>query len=150
MRILILLITLFLSVPAMAQETPAAAAPDAERLKLAQQMHEIWPIRPRVESALTVIAESMPEENRLAFKAQMRKNLQFDLLEQESTKAMASIFTKEELTKMVEFYGSPEGRSISAKTEDYELALQPVLTKMMDKAILDTRLGNQPAQSKAE
>lgn len=147
MRILSFLFVLFLSLPVMAQE---ASAPDAERLKLAEQMHEIWPIRPRVESALTVIAETMPEENRLAFKAQMRKNIQFDLLEQDSIKAMANSFTKEELEKMVAFYGSPEGRSITAKTEDYEMALQPTLTKMMDKAILDTRLGQRPSSQPAQ
>lgn len=143
MRFIILLSALMLSVPAMAQES---AAPDAERLELAEKMHDIWPIRPRVESALSVIAETLPEENRLAFKSQMRKNLQFDLLEQESVKAMAATFTKEELEKMIAFYGSPEGRSISAKTQDYEMALQPALTQMMDKALLDTRLGQSGAQ----
>jgi hypothetical protein len=144
MRLLTFLLVLLLAVPAMAQEE--AAAPDAVRVKLAEQMHEIWPIRPRVETALTIIAETMPEENRLAFKAQMRKNIQFDLLEQESVNAMARVFTEDELKKMIEFYGSPEGRSISAKTEDYEIALQPVLTRMMDKAVLDTRLGQSSAQ----
>lgn len=143
MRILICLLIIFLSVPVMAQE---AGVPDQERVKLAREMHEIWPIRPRVEAALNVIAETMPEEDRLAFKAQMRKGIQFDALEQESVNAMARIFTEDELTKMVAFYGSAEGRSISAKTEDYEIALQPVLSKMMDKALLDTRLGQTPAQ----
>lgn len=134
-----------LAIPAHAQEAGNDAAIDPARLELAQQMHDIWPIRPRVEDALTIIAESMSEENRLSFKAQMRKNIQFDLLEAESTKAMARVFTKEELEKMIAFYGSKEGRSISEKTKDYELALQPVLTKMMDKAMLDTRLGQNPA-----
>lgn len=147
MRIVTGLLVLMLSVPAMAQED-ASAAPDTDtaRVALAQQMHDIWPVRPRVEAALNVIAETLPEENRLAFKAQMRKSIQFDLLEQESVKAMADIFTQDELKKMVEFYGSSEGRSISAKTEDYEIALRPVLMRMMDRALLDTRLGGTPAQ----
>lgn len=143
MRILTILLALTLSVPAMAQE---ASTPDAARVALAEQMHEIWPVRPRVEAALNVIAETLPEENRLAFKAQMRRAIQFDLLEQESVNAMATTFTEDELKKMIEFYGSPEGRSISAKTEDYEIALQPVLSRMMDKALLDTRLGGASAQ----
>lgn len=143
MRILTILLALTLSVPAMAQQTPA---PDAARVALAEQMHDIWPIRPRVEAALNVIAETLPEENQLAFKAQMRRSIQFDLLEQESVNAMAATFTEDELKKMIEFYGSAEGRSISAKTEDYEIALQPVLARMMDKALLDTRLGQTPAQ----
>ncbi len=145
MRYLILLSALILSMPAMAQEA-SVSTPDAGRLALSQKMHEIWPVRPRVEDALSAIAETLPEENRLSFKAQMRKNIQFDQLEQASIKAMADIFTKEELEKMIAFYGSPEGRSVSAKTQDYEMALQPVLSQMMDKALLDTRLGQSGAQ----
>ena len=44
---------------------------------------------------------------------------------------------------MIQFYGSKEGRSVSFKTGDYEAALQPFLIQMVDKAILDTRLGAQ-------
>ncbi len=42
---------------------------------------------------------------------------------------------------MIEFYGSDVGRSISAKTADYELALRPIMVKMMDKAMLDLKTG---------
>lgn len=149
-----LLMLTCLAGPALAQEEGAASPPPEseeapapepslaeQRLALARQMHEIWPVRVRVEDALDIIGENIPEENRLAFKAQMRKNIQFDLLEQESIKAMADIFSVKELQKMVEFYGSPEGRAVSAKTDDYERALGPVMTKMMDKALLDTKLG---------
>lgn len=149
MRILLLLIScLFLTIPAHAQDKdPIGDDGHAydERYALAQKMTEIWPIRPRVESALTIVAENFPEQERLAFKAQMRKNIQYDLLEEESTKAMALTFTKEELEKMIEFYGSPAGRSIAAKVEDYQMALQPAMNKMMDKAILDTKLGKSQA-----
>lgn len=143
-RICLFLLALMLSVPAYAQEgTPVAAeeAISAERLKLAEQMHEIWPIRTRVESAIEKVSENFPEERRAEVKAAMRKSIQFDELEEESIKAMAGIFTEEELKAMIEFYGSDVGRSISEKTSDYELALRPIMTKMMDKAMLDLRTG---------
>ena len=42
---------------------------------------------------------------------------------------------------MIEFYGSETGRSISAKTADYETALRPSIVQMIDKAMLDLKTG---------
>lgn len=113
------------------------------RLKLSQQMHEIWPIRQKIEGALDVVAERLPQQERLKFKAALRKSIQFDALEEASTDAMADIFTEKELQKMIEFYGSKEGRSVSYKTKDYEKALQPMMIKMLDKALLNAKMGSQ-------
>lgn len=143
-HLFLFLIIAFLSVPAMAQDGTPVAQEEAvtpERLALAEKMHEIWPIRTRVETAIERVSENFPEERRLEVKAAMRKSIQFDQLEEESIKAMAEIFTEDELKAMIEFYGSDVGRSISEKTTDYELALRPVMTKMMDKAMLDLRTG---------
>lgn len=112
-----------------------------ERLTLARQMHEIWPIRVKVESALDRIAEQIEGPQRLRFKAAMRQAIKFEALEQGSIDAMADIFTAKELDAMIAFYGSKEGRSVSYKTSDYESAIEPLLIKMIDKAILDTKLG---------
>jgi hypothetical protein len=73
----------------------------------------------------------------------MRKNIEFEALENASIEAMAEVFTAKELTAMIDFYGSKEGRSVSHKTEDYEKLLQPELIKILDKAILDSKLGSQ-------
>lgn len=113
----------------------------ALRLKLSQDMHKIWPMRQKVENALDVVAKRIPEKDRLTFKAAMRKSIKFDALEEASIDAMADIFTEKELKKMIEFYGSKEGRSVSYKTGDYEKALQPMMIKMLDKALLDAKLG---------
>ncbi len=113
-----------------------------ERLKLSRKMHEIWPIRPKVESALEVVSEQLPQDERLKFKAGMRKAIKFKALEEASVDAMADIFSVKELLAMIEFYGSKEGRSVSHKTSDYELALQPVFVEMIDKALLDIKLGS--------
>ena len=117
---------------------------EQERLTLSGKMHEIWPIRTRVEAALNSIAESVPEERQTEVKAAMRKAIKFDQLEEESIKAMAETFTVEELQAMIDFYGSDTGKAISAKTQDYELALRPIMTKMIDAAMLDLRTGQQP------
>lgn len=111
------------------------------RLKLARDMHEIWPIRPKIETALDNIADQAPEMERLKFKAALRNAIKFDALEEASIEAMADIFTPKELDAMIAFYGSKEGRSVSFKTADYERKIEPVLVKMIDKALLDIKLG---------
>lgn len=112
-----------------------------ERLKLSKQMHKIWPVRPKIERALDAIAEQIEPQNRMKFKSAMRKAIDFGSVEQGSIEAMADVFTADELKAMIEFYGSKEGRSVSFKTDDYQRALQPILVKMLDKALLDTKLG---------
>ncbi len=139
-----------LVLPASAQEKSAepvieqtsSGVPDMDqRVALAEKMHDIWPVRPKVEEALDIAAQSFPEAERAAFKAGMRKAIKYDQLEEESIAAMAKIFTVPELQKMVDFYGSPEGRAVSAKTGDYAEMLQPVMTKMLDQALLQVRTG---------
>jgi len=114
-----------------------------KRLALSKQMHEIWPTRPKIESAIDAVGEQIPEAERTKFKAAMRRAVKFQALEEKSIETMAEIFTVKELESMIEFYGSKEGRSVAFKTGDYEAALQPLLIEMIDKALLDTRLGAQ-------
>lgn len=113
------------------------------RLELSKQMHEIWPVRPKVESAIDVVGEQAPPAERARFKSAMRRAMDYEALEAKSIETMAEIFTVAELEKMIEFYSSPEGRSVSFKTGDYEAAIQPFMVQMVDKALLDTRLGSQ-------
>lgn len=139
--ILFLLLVVF-SAPVMAQSSTAPLSADEQkRLELSIKMHDVWPIRPRIESALDAIGQNFPEDKQAEVKASLRKSIQFNQLEEESTKAMAEIFTAEELQAMIDFYGSEVGKSISAKTSDYELALRPIMVKMIDKAMLDLRTG---------
>jgi hypothetical protein len=132
------------SSPSNALPSPLSAD-EQQRLELATRMHEIWPMRTRVESALDSIAQGFPEERRSEVKARLRQSIQYDLLQEESVKAMADIFTAEELQKMIDFYGSDVGKTVSAKTADYELLMRPALIRMLDKAMLDLRLGETPA-----
>ena len=114
-----------------------------ERLNLSRKMHEIWPVRPKVETALDIFAEQIEPQERAAFKAAMRKAIKFKALEEASVDAMADIFSIKELEAMIAFYGSKEGRSVSHKTGDYEKALEPVLVEMIDKALLNVKFGSE-------
>ena len=118
-----------------------------QRKALSQKMHEIWPIRRKVENALDSISERIDENNRAKFKAGMRRAIDFEELEEASIQAMADIYSVAELEKMIDFYGSKEGRSISVKTGDYEKQLQPLMIKMVDKALLDAKMGTQSPTS---
>jgi len=138
-HLILILSLLILPLPAFAQDDDTA-----KRLELAGKMHEIWPMRTRMEAVIDNVAENFDEDKRNEIKASLRKAMDYKLLEEESTKAMAGIFTAKELEAMIAFYGSEEGRSISIKTTDYELALRPVMAKMMDKAMLDLRTGKSP------
>lgn len=140
-KILLILALLVVSSPSFAADAQPLTADEKSRLELAGKMHEIWPIRSRIEAALNAIAQSLPEERQAEVKAAMRKAIKFDQLEEESTKAMAEVFSAAELQAMIDFYGSEVGKSISAKTQDYEAVLRPVLTRMIDAAMLDIRTG---------
>lgn len=132
--------------PVFAQDTETAVAEDTNyetRLELAQKMHEIWPVRPKIETVLDSISREIEPSKRLRLKSALREALEFEALEEASIDAMAEIFTEDELKAMIDFYGSKEGRSVSHKTEDYEKALEPILTKMMDKALLNLKLGEE-------
>ncbi len=136
--------TAFLALLVLASPASAQDQGDQKtRLELAQKMHEIWPVRTRIESALESVSQSFPEERRAEVKAEMRKAIQFKEVEEESIRAMADTFTVAELQAMLDFYGSETGRAVSAKTSDYEGALRPVLTRMMDKAMMSLRTGGQ-------
>lgn len=144
MRFLLLIALSFLVVsPALAQEEKADATYD-RRVELAKEMHEIWPVRLKVEKALDRAAHRVPLQKRAAFKSAMRHAIKYELLEEDSINAMVKTFTVEELEAMVAFYGSPNGRSISAKIESYQNEISPSFTRMMDKALMDVKTGSTP------
>ena len=125
-----------------ASNDDAANEAMSDTMTLSKKMHDIWPMRQKVELALDNIAARLPEGERTKFKGAMRRSIDFDALEQASTDAMADIFSEAELQKMIDFYGSKEGRSVSHKLKDYEAALQPLMIQMMDKALLNAKLGS--------
>ncbi len=137
----IVVLLMCFSAPVVAQQDEAPKV-DPDLLALSEKMHDIWPMRQKVESALDSIAARLPEGERTKFKGAMRRSIDFDALEAASIDAMADIFSEAELNKMIDFYGSKEGRAVSHKLKDYEAALQPLMVQMMDKALLNAKLGS--------
>lgn len=141
----VLSLTLFvLGILAMA--LPAHAQAGAEgtlnrRIDLARQMHEIKPLAVEIEDSVRQLSLRYPEDVRVLFVSRMMQTFDRETMTEISVKAMAETFTVAELEKMVDFYGSPEGRSIAGKTPVYESLVQPEILKRIDKALMEIRTG---------
>jgi hypothetical protein len=123
-------------------ENHSAIDPALERrLKLAEQMHKLRPVRDQVESAIEQYAQTQPPEDRAAFISAMRSVLNPKALERISIDAYAEVYTEEELKAMVEYYSKPEARSASDKYNDYAKIVYPEIVRMLDKAAMRVRTG---------
>lgn len=128
------------AVPAMAQN--ASADPDyTKRLDLARQMHDIRPINMQADDLIKGMAERYPEDRREAFIARMTEVFDKQALTEISVKAMADTFTAAELQKMIDFHGSPEGKTIGQKMPVYQALVEPELVKRIDQAMMIVRTG---------
>jgi len=114
----------------------------AERLALAQKMHEIRPINIQVEDIIQQMAQRYPEDKRAVFTTRMMEVFDKKALTDISVKAMADTFTVAELKKMIDFHGSPEGNAISEKMPVYQGLVEPELVKKIDKALMVIRTGD--------
>ena len=137
----ILCLGLVFSMPAYAEKLGTEGEGFAKRQELAQIMHDIWPVRLQVEEALEDLALAYPSQQRAVFKSAMRKAIKYKELERSSVNAMAKNFSQDELQAMVNFYGSKVGRSISAKIDDYQQLVEPSITRMLDAALMDVKIG---------
>ena len=139
-------------VPAAAQETKApasvAAAPEEDlqqRVELATKMHQFRPVRDDIESTLSRVAQNLPQRDRQLFHDRMMAAIDLDKLEKLSIDSMAKTFTLDELQGMVDYYSSPRAQSIAAKMPIYQQMVQPEIGRMLDRALMDLRIGT-PAQ----
>jgi|GEM_PF-1206822 len=129
--------------------TPAVSADYEQRLALSRKMHEIRPTSRQIEAAIDLIAEKVPLSDRAKFKARALAAIDQKKLEETSVNAMAEVFTNAELQAMIDYYSKAEARSIAEKMTLYQGMIQPEITKMMDKAMLDLRTGVDPSQTPA-
>lgn len=138
------LIVLCGSLPALAQN---AESPQdlAQRMELAQKMHQMRPAALQVQEAIDQASESLPEGEREAFRARMKQAIDIEALERTSISAMARVFTPAELERMIAYYSTPEAASIAQKMPQYQRIVQPEIVKMLDKALMDIRTGKAPA-----
>jgi len=127
------------AMPAMAQDQ--TATDEARKRELAQEMHEIRPSDQQVNAAIERLAQTYPPEQREAFKLAMSRALNYKAVEHISIEAMMETYTLPELEAMVAYFRQPEARSASDKYEDYAAKVRPELIKLIDKALMRVRAG---------
>jgi|GEM_PF-6729776 len=79
------------------------------------------------------------------FLKMVEKAFDYTKLEKLSIDTMVDLYTTQELTKMVEYFGSAEARSIEKKLPIYQEKIQPEIIRMLDSAMIAERTGNAPA-----
>jgi hypothetical protein len=138
---LTLAITLFSFAVFAADITPADDAGLERRLELAKQMQEIRPAKDQVDKAIDVYVSRLPPNEKESYRAALKNILNYKALEKISIDAYAATYTEEELQAMVSFFGSPEGRSASAKSDEYNKLVFPEIVRMLDKAVMRAKTG---------
>lgn len=128
--------------PAVA-ETPVVTDDFQQRLTLAKEMHKIRSTKEQVDSAVESISARIPEDQREAFKTNMRSILNYNAIEKISINAMADTFTLKELDAMVEYNKKPEAQSANEKMTEYQGKVGPEIVQMIDKAIMRMRTGGE-------
>lgn len=134
-----------------AQATAAPAAPNIldapksadwpQRQALAKKMAEIQPASQQVDQAIKSLAQQVPANDRAAFVQRISGAIDNKKLEQVSIDAMARTFTAAELQHMVDYFSTPEARSIAEKMPIYQQLVQPEIFRMMDAAVMKERTG---------
>jgi len=112
--------------------TGAYAQDDIDRrLELAKKYSSVVPVSTDIAGAIDEMVIQVPVEQRPLFRSILIKA---DRVETASELALAETFTAGELEKLVEFYSTPEGKSIKQKMMKYQDRLQPILQSMIEDA----------------
>ena len=127
--------------------TPMTTLERVERkLELAQRMHELQPIEPRIDNAINTLTEGFPDDQRNVITARLKRLMDIRAIEVVSVETMAEIYTLAELEAMVAYYELPEARSAVAKDSEYGTRLGSHIFRMVDRALMELRTGEMPAQ----
>lgn len=151
MRTVLIALGLIL-LPLQVHATTAASAAESvspeemkQRVKYATDYHDVRPIRAVIDGQIDRYARQLPEAEREDFLRYVQLRINYDKIEELSIQAMAETYTSAELKAMVDYYGSPAGKSAEAKSPGYTSKMAPVITQALDSALLDTRFGGKPA-----
>ena len=115
---------------------------DDVRLELARKMNDIKPAREQIFVAIETLATSYPPEKQEEFVNGMFNHMDIGAVEQKSIQIMAELFTADELRKMIDYFGSEEGKSVSEKMPVYQELVRPTLIGELDKAMMEVKTGN--------
>ena len=113
----------------------------AQKVALANKMHEIRTTREQVDSAVRGASLALPLYERKGFVDAMSLMLNYNAIERISIDAMIETYTLKELVSMVEYFSKPEAVSASKKTLSWARIVQPEISRMIDKAIMRIKTG---------
>lgn len=140
--VLTLLLLVFVSSPALAQNTGAQAdAAAQERLALAEKINAVNPVVRQIEASLLRVAGEWQLSEKEKFKREMIASMDMQDIEKTAIKSLAETFTKEELVVMLEYYSKPEAAKIAEKMPVYQGLIQPGITREIDRALMKLRTG---------
>ena len=134
------LLSLFVLLP-LSVSAQVVGEDAVKRMELSKQLHEIKPIKPRIDRSIDQIASHLKQADQRTFAVTVKRILNYKAIETASIKAMAEIYTVPELEAMIEYYSKPEARSAAEKQDEYQDRLSPEITKMMDQALMEMRTG---------
>ena len=140
-----LLIVLFLTANSVLAQNVDQAHPGKEqRLTLAREFVDLPPtVEEAIMEYLDILEKSLLEEDRSEFRSYVLSQIRFDVLEEVMVQALAEQFTEAELSAKIQFFGSPEGRSITRKMGAYQLkvakAMQEELNRVFEEGDVPIR-----------
>src|SRR5215472_1701190 len=128
-----LFVLLFLTVGAW---SPVFSAPDTPetRRREAERYLQVSPPKALFEDMADKMAANLPPDQREQFKKLMTTQVDIASLTQAMIDAMVKNFTTDELKALVDFYGSPVGKSAMQKFGTYMADVMPAMQAEIIKA----------------
>jgi hypothetical protein len=111
------------SAPAALEDTPENRAAQADRYFAAMPPENL------VNDMVANMSSRMPEDRRGAFVELMTKHLDLAKVRSIMRDGMTKHFTADELSALADFYGSPLGKSATAKFGTYMTETMPAIQK---------------------
>ncbi len=120
-------------------EAAQAEQPSPEKLELARDLEKLRPAWEELNAVIRRMSRQFPQNRRFAFIVAMERTIDRDAVEEAAVNAMVETFTEDELRALVEFYSNENIRSGMAKLDTYREKLNPVVSRIVDEALMKLR-----------
>ena len=120
---------------------PVLAQDSGTKANLVDEIHDLNPVKPKINALIEQVARQIPDSERSAFIISVKQSVSFEAIEQASKQAMQDLFTEEELIVLKTYYTASEARSIDDKRPAYEQALEAAMFRQIDRAFADYQCG---------
>ena len=101
-----------------------------ERLKIAKEYNQIFPVKQDIETAISAMILQVPAADRPLLESILKRNVNVERLETASQLALAETFTLEELKALMAFYKTDSGKAVKEKMPQFQQKIQPILETM--------------------